>query len=118
VNNVIEFPKKIFGQWGAIAQEIISLLRSAGANKMQADLIVERMRMKWHQCQDWPAVTNSQVFDLFPADVRSIHAHLYLELDNCTSRQMHSMNAKTLLKLAGAEFHRFSSSNPSGGLPQ
>ena len=104
MKNVIEFPSKKFAQWGALAQEIVSLLRSIGATKAEADVIAERMRAKWDEGDAFRTDTGG-FFQLFPTDTNPplapVDGDYFL-----SARQMHLMSARTLLKFARSELRR------------
>jgi hypothetical protein len=103
MTNVIEFPSRKFAQWGALAQEMVSSLRSVGATKAQAEVVTERMRAKWDRCDAFPA--DDGFLPSFPSEasppLTPADGDHFL-----SSREMHVMSARTLMKLARSELRR------------
>jgi hypothetical protein len=106
MNNIIELPSRRFIQWGAIAQEISFLLRSIGATKKEAALVVEQMRITWQQCDATPPPGNDQSSRLYARKTKKPQEGMEEKSSIFASRQMHSLSAKTLLRLATAEYRR------------
>lgn len=49
MNNVIEFPTKIFRQWGPNAQALTTYLSCLGATTGEAGAIVNRLQLEWER---------------------------------------------------------------------
>jgi hypothetical protein len=105
MNKIIDFPDKVFLEWGAVAQELVPYLKGLGANKEEARRIIDKVRGRWDQ-PGTPAVSDlapvvfirrsDDRMSLFtpPFDASGLHA----------GRRWKSENARTLLALARFEY--------------
>lgn len=46
---VLEFPAKVFVQWGAIAQEIVPYLAQRGVRRDEICSVLDRLKTRWEQ---------------------------------------------------------------------
>lgn len=94
MNKVLEFPSKIFVQWGAIAQEIVPYLAQRGAKREEIRAVVDRLRAKWEQleCPDTPQTAE--------VSERMEEGDLYV------SRHWRSQSARTLIESAMLDYQR------------
>lgn len=49
MQTVLEFPAKVFAQWGAVAQEIVPYLTQRGVKRDEICAVLERLRIRWEQ---------------------------------------------------------------------
>lgn len=105
MNNVLEFPSKIFFQWGAIAQEIVPYLAQGGANKEEIRAIVDRLRIRWEQQETPPAAHDAGVELSRRCDDDEATEELEAR-DLYVSRHWKSQPARTLIRFAMADFQR------------
>ena len=108
MNNVIEFPDKVFHQWGAIAQVLTPYLRLLGATKADAQEIITRLKLQWEQLGVAPG----------PSTLRSVPGPLAHE-QNATREDIpkvkavrtpptwKSKNVRTMLEFARLEHQLF-----------
>ncbi|KFI06699.1 hypothetical protein JN27_13535 [Massilia sp. BSC265] len=107
MNVVVEFPKKIFVQWGALAQELASSLSRLGATKAEVKEITARLQVKWEQPDTPPTPkglcvipsleAGKQAAEAGPADKkRPLRTCAYWE----------SQDARTLIELARYEYRQ------------
>jgi hypothetical protein len=108
MNNVIEFPDKVFHQWGAIAQVLTPYLRLLGATKTDTQEIISLLKLQWEQLGVAPGPSTLRSVPGLPADEQ-----------NTTSKEIHkvkamrspqpwkSENARTMLEFARLEYQLF-----------
>jgi hypothetical protein len=108
MNNVIEFPDKVFHQWGAVAQVLTPYLQLLGATKADAKEIIARLQVQWEQLGVPPG----------PSTLRSVPG-LLADEQNTTSKEVpkvkamrnpqpwKSENARTMLEFARLEYQLF-----------
>lgn len=102
---VLEFPPKVFAQWGAIAQEIVPYLVQRGVKSDEIPAVLERLRTRWQQLK--PALPDTPDAGLADADrereaatQREEEAELYM------SRHWKSQSARMLIESALADYQR------------
>lgn len=105
MNTVLEFPSKVFNQWGAIAQEIAPYLARHGAKKEEIRAVVERLKTRWEQLESAP--TGSGTVIEMPAKPGAAEVSGSLEeSDRYVSRHWRSQSARTLIESAMADYQR------------
>lgn len=105
MNNVLEFPSKVFLQWGAIAQEIVPYLAQHGAKKDEIRAVIDRLRINWEQLEAVPAAHDGGV----AWSGSQLSEETSEELDEHSvyvSRHWKSQTARTLIRFAMADYQR------------
>jgi hypothetical protein len=106
MNNVIEFPDKVFPLWGAIAQALNAYLRNLGATNAESKEIVVRLQVKWEQPGTPPTVPSLR---LIPGPLPGEqHEASKARPDGQTMQILphwKSQSARTLLELARREYN-------------
>lgn len=107
-NNVIEFPDKVFQQWGAVAQILTPYLRLLGATKADAQEIIATLQLRLEQLGVPPSLST----------LRSVPGPL-ADDQNATGKEppkvktmqapptWKSENVRTMLELARLEYQLF-----------
>ncbi|RZA34507.1 MAG: hypothetical protein EOP92_15330 [Lysobacteraceae bacterium] len=100
---VLEFPSKIFTQWGAIAQEIASHLAQRGIKRDEICAVIERLKARWEQLESVPSsqgadTETSDGFETGQAPQAREDRDLFV------SRHWRSQPARTLIEAAMADF--------------
>jgi hypothetical protein len=105
MNKVIEFPDKVFPQWGAIAQAISAYLRHLGAtNAMSAEIVV-RLQVRWEQLGVPLALPSLRLIpELLPGEQYEVSKVGLNGQDMQVSGHWKSESARTLLELARLEY--------------
>jgi hypothetical protein len=108
MDKIIEFPSKIFSQWGAIAQEIAPYLAQRGANKGDIAEVIGRLKTRWEQLEVVPAVGQQTVTG--PAARESVAGITSLVDENNlhASRHWKSQSARAMIEFAFADYRRLS----------
>lgn len=105
MNNVLEFPSKVFLQWGAIAQEIVPYLAQHGAKKEEIRAVIDRLRTSWEQLEAVPAAHDAGAES--PGRPGNEKASDALEEHSVyVSRHWKSQTARTLIQFAMADYRR------------
>jgi len=107
MNKVLEFPSKIFLQWGAIAQEIVPYLAQHGASREEIRAVIDRVRIRWEQLELASPGNRAGIDDEHEAAQASGEQE---EHDIYTSRHWRSQPARTLIESAGADYQRHTGS--------
>jgi hypothetical protein len=58
MSKIIDFPERVFHEWGAIAQELAPYLKSLGATKAEAQKIIDKIKAEWERLGT-PAASDS-----------------------------------------------------------
>ncbi|VXB97748.1 hypothetical protein [Massilia sp. 9I] len=102
---VLEFPPKVFVQWGAIAQEIVPYLVQRGVKRDEISAVLERLKTRWEQLD--PALPDTPDAGLLDGDMgtkaarqREEDGELYV------SRHWKSQSARMLIESALADYQR------------
>lgn len=102
---VLEFPPKVFVQWGAIAQEIVPYLVQRGVKRDEIPAVLERLRIRWEQLD--PALPDTPDAGALVGDrgseaatQRDEEGELYV------SRHWKSQSARMLIESALADYQR------------
>jgi hypothetical protein len=105
MNKVLEFPSKIFVQWGAIAQEIVPYLAQRGAKREEIRAVIERLRSKWEQHESAPPCHGSAAeFSDAPG---TAEASASLEEGSMyVARHWRTQSARALIEAAMADYQR------------
>jgi hypothetical protein len=105
MNNVIEFPDKVFPQWGAIAQALTAYLRHLGATHAESNEIVVRLRARWEQLGIPLALPSLRwIPELLPGEQYEVSKVGLNGQAMQISRHWKSESARTLLELARLEY--------------
>ncbi|MGI4846454.1 MAG: hypothetical protein ACRYF7_24440 [Janthinobacterium lividum] len=88
---VLQFPAKVFVQWGAIAQEIVPYLAQRGAKRDEICAVLDRLRTRWEQLE--------------PDDAAEVSRQLE-EGEPYVSRHWRSQCARMLIESALADYQR------------
>ncbi|MCA1855212.1 hypothetical protein LE190_04645 [Massilia oculi] len=102
MHTVLEFPAKVFGQWGAIAQEIVPYLVQHGVKRDAIPAILERIRARWDQSAP-PAAPRAALSD---CDEAARASGQWEEGELYASRHWRSQSARTLIESAMADYLR------------
>jgi hypothetical protein len=105
MSNIIDFPERVFHEWGAIAQELVPYLKSLGASKAEAQKIIDKIKAEWERlgtpaASDSPAVAFNRRFRektslvTPPFDIRKTQSGRHWKLES----------ARTLIALAKFEY--------------
>jgi len=105
MHEVLEFPTKIFPQWGAIAQEIVPYLTQRGVEREEIRAVLERLRTRWEQLEPAPAGDGAGVGFIDAAKEAGLSGKL-VERDLYVSRHWRSQPARTLIESALADCQR------------
>ena len=101
---LLEFPARVFPEWGALAQEMTVALYSAGATPTEIRAIVDRLQKRWEPHGVAHATGEAEVApDGGGLDDRifGLYEHeLYL------ARHWKTQSAKVLIALAVIEYRR------------
>lgn len=104
MNTILEFPAKVFVQWGAIAQEIASYLAQQGVKRDDIPAVLDRLRTRWEQLDPaFLAAVDTALPDGDEADEASRQSEegaLY------ASRHWRSQSARMLIESAMADYQR------------
>jgi hypothetical protein len=103
MDKVLEFPTKVFVQWGAIAQEIVPYLAQRGARREEICAVIDRVRIKWEQLE---LVQSGRARGVELSDQPEI-ADVSLsqeEGDRYVSRHWRSQSARTLIESAMTDY--------------
>jgi hypothetical protein len=105
MNNVIEFPDKVFAQWGAIAQALTAHLRHLGASNGESREIVVRLQARWEQLGIPPALPALRLIsEPLPTEQNDVTKLALRGEAMHISRHWKSASARTLLELARLEY--------------
>ncbi len=102
---VLEFPSKIFIQWGAIAQEIVPYLAQRGIKREEISAVVERLRTRWEQLEPARSGQGTDITALDAAAAAEASVGLE-ERALFASRHWRSQPARTLIEAAMADYLR------------
>lgn len=103
MHTILEFPAKVFVQWGAIAQEIVPYLAQRGVKRDEIGAVLARLRARWEQ-QD-PALSDT-TGAAWPEDAAT-HLSCQLEEDESyVSRHWKSQPARMLIESAMLDHQR------------
>jgi hypothetical protein len=104
MNNVIEFPDKVFPRWEAIAQALTVHLRELGATNAESKEIIVRLQVRWEQLGVPLALPALRLIrELLPGEQDLTRAGPGEDARQF-SRHWRSENARTLLELAKLEY--------------
>lgn len=101
---VLEFPAKVFVQWGAIAQEIVSYLVQRGVKRDEIPVVLDRIRTKWEQLD--PALPDTTGTTLADGDKAAEVSRQLEEGELYVSRHWRSQSARMLIESAMADYQR------------
>ncbi|MGI4717337.1 MAG: hypothetical protein ACRYGO_00275 [Janthinobacterium lividum] len=104
MHTVLEFPTKVFVQWGAIAQEIVSYLAQRGVKREEIPAVLERIRKRWEQLA--PALPDTPDTALPVGDEAVQAARQLEEHELYISRHWRSQSARTLIESAMADYQQ------------
>ena len=104
MHTVLEFPAKIFSQWGAIAQEIVPYLSQRGVKRDEICAIVDRLRIRWEQLA--PAPPGAAVLALIGRDKTEDSSGKRGEHGMHPSRHWRLQPARVLIQAALADHQR------------
>jgi len=104
MQTVLEFPAKIFLQWGAIAQEIVPYLSQRGVKCEEICAVVDRLRIRWEQLD--PALSGTTVLALIDRDKTSGSSGKRGEHGMRASRHWRSQPARALIESSLADYQR------------
>jgi hypothetical protein len=111
MNNVIEFPHKVFQQWGAIAQVLTPYLQLLGATKADAQEIIIRLKLQWEQLGVAPGAS---ILRSVPAPLTDEQNAPGKEISKVkalhTTPNWKSQNVRTMLEFAKLEHQLFQTS--------
>jgi hypothetical protein len=107
MNNVIEFPDKVFRQWGAVAQVLTPYLCLLGATTAEAREIISRMQVRWEELGvplSLPALRSvpKPLPDRQDAATKGTPGEQAMQ----TSPARNPENARTMLEFARLEYQR------------
>ncbi len=104
MHTVLEFPTKVFVQWGAIAQEIVSYLAQRGVEREEIPAVLDRIRKRWEQlAPDLPDTPETAL----PGGDEAVQAARQLEEHELyTSRHWRSQSARMLIESAMADYQQ------------
>lgn len=102
---VLEFPSKIFIQWGAIAQEIVPYLAQRGVRREEICAVVERLRARWEQLDSAPSGPGTEIETPDVPDTAQVPGSLEERAMN-VSRHWRSQPARTLIESALDDYQR------------
>jgi len=107
VQNVIDFPVKVFRSWGANAQALGNYLAALGATKSQTREIVDRLKVEWERSR--LPLCLPQVYYSYPPQVSEVTFMSDVGV-KYHSREipLRRGTARTLLEMAAQEFARVS----------
>ena len=104
MNTVLEFPAKVFVQWGAIAQEIVPYLAQRGVKRDEIPAVLDRLRTRWEQLDPaLPDAADTPLLDRAEADEASRQLE---EGELYVSRHWRSQSARMLIESAIADYQR------------
>lgn len=107
MDNVIEFPDKVFPRWGAIAQALSVYLRHLGATNGESREIIARLQANWEKTGVPLALPALRLIPAPQSDEEDALAKGELKGQAALiSRHWKSENARTLLELAKLEYDR------------
>jgi hypothetical protein len=107
MHTVLEFPTKVFAQWGAIAQEIVPYLAQRGVKRDEICAVLDRLRTRWEQLDPAPP-GNPGTALLDGDDVAEVSSRLE-EGELYVSRHWKSQSARMLIESAMADYQRHAS---------
>jgi hypothetical protein len=105
MGHIIDFPEKVFPEWGAIAQELVPYLKNLGATKEEIRQVIDKVRGRWDQIDPPPASDSLPV-----AFIRKSDEGLPPSTPPFGTRRAHGArhwkleNARTLIALAKFEY--------------
>ncbi|KFI09101.1 hypothetical protein [Massilia sp. BSC265] len=102
---VLQFPSKIFIQWGAIAQEIVPYLAQRGVKREEIRAVVERLRARWEQLDPAPSGQGTESETSDAPETAQVPGSLE-EGAMYISRHWRSQPARTLIESAMADYQR------------
>jgi len=101
MQTVLEFPAKVFDQWGAIAQEIVPYLVQRGVKRDEIPAVLARVRTRWDQLAPvGPCAALSEADEAAQACGQDEEGELY------ASRHWRSQTARMLIESAMADYLR------------
>ncbi|MEW6369835.1 MAG: hypothetical protein AB1584_02785 [Pseudomonadota bacterium] len=104
MHTVLEFPAKVFVQWGAIAQEIVPYLVQRGVKRDELPAVLDRLRTRWEQLD--PALRNAADTPLRDGDEADEASRQLEEAELYVSRHWRSQSARMLIQSAMADYQR------------
>lgn len=104
MHTVLEFPAKIFSQWGAIAQEIVPYLSQRGVKRDEICAIVDRLRIRWEQLD--PAPPGTAVLALIDRDKTAVPSGKRRGHGLHRSQPWRLQPARALIEAALADYQR------------
>lgn len=102
MHTVLEFPAKVFDQWGAIAQEIVPYLVQRGVGRDDIPAVLERVRARWAQLV--PPLPGDA--DMPLPDQAANVSRQQEEGELYASRHWRTQSARILIESAGADYQR------------
>ena len=108
MEKVLEFPTKVFAQWGAIAQEIIPYLGQRGAKREEIYAVIDRLRIKWEQSELAPSGDATDVEISDTRETVALSGNLR-EHGTHVPRHWKSQSARTLIESAITDYERHTS---------
>lgn len=106
MHTVLEFPARIFVQWGAIAQEIGPYLAQRGVKREEIRAVIDRLRTRWEQLEPAPS-SHAGIAFLNRDAARDVAAEVPGNLEEHAmdiSRHWRSQCARTLIESAMADY--------------
>jgi hypothetical protein len=104
MHTVLEFPAKVFVQWGSIAQDIASYLAQRGVHREEIVAVLDRLRARWEQLEPPPPGATGIAF--LDADTATEASAKLEEGEVYASRHWRSQPARTLIESAVADYQR------------
>jgi len=104
MQTVLEFPAKVFLQWGAIAQEIVPYLSQRGVKREEICAVVDRLRTRWEQLD--PVLSGATVLALIDRDKASDSSGKRGQDGMHASRHWRSQPARALIESSLADYRR------------
>ena len=104
MHTVLEFPAKVFVEWGAIAQEIVPYLTQRGVKRDEVCAVLERLRTRWEQLD--PASPQAEGVALIGGEEAAECAMQLEEGELYASRHWRSQPARILIESAMADYLR------------
>ena len=104
---VLEFPAKVFVQWGAIAQEIVPYLAQRGVTRDEICAVLDRLRTRWEQLD--PAPPGNTGAALLDGDEAAAASSQLEEGELYVSRHWRSQSARMLIESAMLDYQRHAS---------
>jgi len=104
MQTVLEFPAKVFLQWGAIAQEIVPYLAQRGVKREEICAVIDRLRTRWEQLD--PSPSGATVLALIGKDKAADSSGKRGKYGMHASRYWRSQPARALIESSLADYKR------------